>query len=238
MKIAVISDVHGNKYALESVLNDISSRNVDTIISTGDLVGYMPFPQEVIDEIRTRKILVVKGNHDKRIAEMERLSDNAFEAMHPEEVHKSASAAYINRILTDDHLKYLGSLPDQLIMSASGLKIMFVHGSPRSVAEYMYEDSDVLEEIKVEVDANVIVSGHTHLPYHNKRGEVHFLNAGSVGKPKHGNAKAKYLIMNVENGDVSSEFVEVKYDTGKMIKAIQDNPFISDDLIDGLLKGK
>jgi len=238
MKIAVISDIHGNKYALESVLNDINTRNVDSIISTGDLVGYMPFSNEVIDMIRKHKIISVKGNHDKRVAELEAISEEAFIALEPEELQKSASSVYINKILTEDHLRYLNNLPDQLTLNVSGLQVMFVHGSPRSVVEYMYEDSNVLEEIKIEVDADVIVSGHTHLPYHSKKDQVHFLNAGSVGKPKHGNSNAKYLIMNIENGSVISEFVEVEYETDKMIEAIQNNPYIADNLINGLLEGK
>ncbi len=238
MRIAVIGDIHGNIYALKSVINDIETRNVDTIISTGDLVGYMPFPNEVIDLIRNHKILSVKGNHDKKVAELETLSEEVFTSIEPDILQKSASSVYINKILSKDNLMYLSNLPDQLTLSISGLQVMFVHGSPRSVAEYMYEDSDVLEEIKEEVDTDVIVSGHTHLPYHNKKDDVHFLNAGSVGKPKHGNSKAMYLIMKIENGHVVSEFVEVKYETDKMIQAIRNNPYIADSLINDLLEGK
>ncbi len=75
MRFAVIGDIHSNKFALDSVLNDIAERNVDFIVSTGDMVGYLPFPNEVIDMIRNNKVLVVKGNHDKHIAELDALQD-------------------------------------------------------------------------------------------------------------------------------------------------------------------
>ena len=68
MKFAVIGDIHSNKYALESVLEDIKERNVDFIISTGDLVGYLPYPNEVIDLLRRHSVLSVKGNHDEFIS--------------------------------------------------------------------------------------------------------------------------------------------------------------------------
>ncbi len=249
MKIAVISDIHGNKYALQAVLEDIRSRSVDTIVSTGDLVGYLPFPCEVIDELREQKIMVLKGNHDQRISEMRKLAPDEFDSISIDEKIKSGSAMYIRQKLRDEHIDYLTGLPTQIELEFEKFKILFVHGSPRDISEYMYENSNVLDEIEALKLADVIVSGHTHIPYHKIVNETHFINAGSVGKPKHGNSNAMYLILevrdnainatdNTEGYSLKADFIEVGYDLKAFSEEIIMDSFISDGLITSLQKGK
>lgn len=235
MRIAVISDIHSNKYALEEVLRDIKNRQIDTIICTGDLVGYLPFPNEVIDIIRENRILTIKGNHDANVSNTKKLSKVEFENLEIEEVVKKASALYSSFELTESNHRYLKGLPDNLLLSYEGLQLLFVHGSPRSISEYMYDDTDLLQEIAKETSADVIISGHTHLPYHTRACKKDIINAGSVGKPKHGNSNSTYVILDILDGKLSTEIVEVSYDVDRMIQAINKNPFISNDLI-GQLK--
>lgn len=237
MKVAVIGDIHGNKYALDSVLNDIKKRNIDIIVCTGDLVGYMPFPKEVIQMIREHKILVIKGNHDERIAQLERVTDDKFAKMATEEVQKSASAIYVNRLLSDEEIGYLNALPEQLTLKFESNKVLFVHGSPNSISEYMYDDSELLRKIGSTVDVQVIVSGHTHLPYHTEVDGIQYLNPGSIGKPKHGNKNSKYLILEITE-EVRSQFIEVEYDVNAMVEAINANPYIADGIATSLIEGK
>lgn len=231
MKIAVISDIHSNHYALTEVLNDIKNRHIDTIICTGDLVGYMPFPNEVIDLIRDHKILTIKGNHDAYIVSLESVSSQVYKDMKTEDIMKSASAIYTSFELTESNHQYLKDLPNHIRLEFEGRQILFVHGSPRSISEYMYEDKELLEEIISSVDADVIVSGHTHLPYHLKVVGKDIINAGSVGKPKHGNANSTYVIIDITDGIINTEIVEVTYDVEQIVEAIRSNPFISDDLV-------
>ncbi len=234
MRIAVISDIHSNHYALLEVLNDINNRHIDTMICTGDLVGYMPFANEVIDLIREHKILTLKGNHDAYISSIERVSTQVFQDMKVEEIVKSASAIYTSYVLTKSNLQFLKDLPNHISLNFEGLQILFVHGSPRSISEYMYEDYELLQEITSSTKADVIVSGHTHLPYHLKVGNKDIINAGSIGKPKHGNSNSTYVIIDVSTGKINTEIIEVAYDVDQMIEAIRSNPYIKDDLISSI----
>lgn len=237
MRFAVIGDIHGNIYALERVLADIESREVDFILSTGDLVGYMPFPNEVIERIRQKGILVVKGNHDSIIGEGKRPLNEEMDAMSDEEIQKSASKAFTNWVITKKNRSYLKNLPNSLTIQARGLKILLVHGSPRAIDEYLYQDIEKLREVSEAVDEEVIICGHTHIAYHEKVQHKHFINAGSAGKSKQGTPQAVYSIVTIENPKVESEIIEVTYDIEAMIKAIKANRMISDDLITMLQKG-
>jgi putative phosphoesterase len=237
LRFAVIGDIHSNKFALESVLEDISTQKVDFVISTGDLVGYLPFVNEVIDTMKANKILVVQGNHDKNIADAQPVGEETINAMSEVQIHSGASSAYTNWIITEEHRKYLKNLPTQLRIDCNGLKVLIVHGSHRSINEYLYEDKEILEPLAAELDMDIIVSGHTHLPYHSIINNKHFINAGSVGKPKHGDAKAAYVIVSVEGDQVHSDIIKVSYDVESMIKAIEDNNMISNKLIPMLREG-
>lgn len=237
MRFAVIGDIHSNKFALESVLEDINSKRVDFVISTGDLVGYLPFVNEVIDMIRANRVIVVQGNHDKRIADSEPIDEDTIKTMSEEEIQSSASSAFTNWIIREDNRKYLKNLPSQLRIDGNGLKLVVVHGSHISINEYLYEDKEILEPLSTELDEDIIICGHTHLPYHSIINNKHFINAGSVGKPKHGDPDAAYVIINIEEGKVESEIVKVSYDVESMIKAIEGNKMISSKLIPGLKEG-
>jgi putative phosphoesterase len=237
MRFAVIGDIHSNKFALESVLEDINSKNVDFVISTGDLVGYMPFVNEVIDMIRANRVLVVQGNHDKRIADSKPVDDEVINSMSEEQIHSGASSAYTNRVITEENRKYLKNLPGQLRIDYDGLKVLVVHGSHRSINEYLYEDKEILEPLSKELDEDIIICGHTHLPYHSIINGKHVINAGSVGKPKHGDSNGVYVIITVEEGKAYSEIVKVSYDVESMVKAIEGNKMISNMLIPMLKEG-
>ncbi|MBC2579037.1 metallophosphoesterase [Clostridium sp. DJ247] len=237
MRFAVIGDIHSNIFALESVLKDIEARKVDFIVSTGDLVGYLPFPNEVIDTIKQNKILVVQGNHDKHIANSEAVEDDKINKMSGEEIQKNASAVYTNWIITNDNRKYLKNLSQKINIQCNGFKVLVVHGSPRVIDEYLYESEDTLTEIAKSIDEDIIVCGHTHIPYHVVVEKKHFINAGSVGKPKHGEPLATYVIIDIIDKEVKSEIIKVSYDVEKIVRAIEDNKMISNKLILMLKEG-
>lgn len=237
MRFAVIGDIHSNVFALQSVLEDIKGKKVDFIVSTGDLVGYMPFPNEVIEVIRENRILVIQGNHDRFIARSNAVGDEMISNMKEEEIQSNASAAFTNWIITNENRSYLYDLPEQLRIKCSGFTALIVHGSPRDIGEYLYEDVQSLSELSREMDEDIIICGHTHIPYHYKINNKHFINAGSVGKPKHGSPLAAYVIVTIEDKRVKSETVNVNYDIDSMIKAIENSKMISDKLIPMLKQG-
>ncbi len=237
MRFAIIGDIHSNKFALESVLNDIKIKEVDFIVSTGDLVGYLPFPNEVIEMMRYNKVLVVQGNHDKRIGDSKCIDDNIINNMLEEEIQNKASLAFTNWIISDKNRKYLKNLPKMLKMSCGELEILIVHGSNREIDEYLYEDEEYLTNISKTLKEDILVCGHTHIPYYLQIDNKHFINVGSVGKPKHGDSRATYVIINIEDGKVENEIIKVSYDINNMVKAIKENNMISDKLIPMIEEG-
>jgi putative phosphoesterase len=237
MKFAVIGDIHSNIYALENVLKDIENYKVDFIVSTGDLVGYLPFPNEVIQLIREDKILAIQGNHDRHIASFQKITDAEIDSMSDEMIQSSASAIFTSWRITDENRNYLKNLPDKITFSCNGFKILVVHGSPRKIDEYLYEEKEIISEIAETVAEDVIICGHTHIPYFTKIDNKYFINAGSVGKPKHGSAKSTYALVEIANEKVSSEIIEVDYDVQKIVTAINENRMISKKLIAMLEQG-
>jgi len=234
MKIAVISDIHSNIDALESVLKDIESKHVDEIICTGDLVGYLPFPNEVIKCFKSNAIKSIKGNHDVKVLDYKPVD---LSHKSKEELQAGASIVYTTNTITKESLNYLDQLPEKIVLEHEGIKVLFVHGSPRKINEYMYEEDDHLEEIAENLEEDVLVFGHTHVPYHKIVKGKHFINPGSVGKPKHGNQKSAYMIIGLNDGIVTSELVQVTYDLTRICKAIEDEVLISDKLIENLKNG-
>lgn len=237
MRFAVIGDIHGNKYALESVLKDIDSKNIDFIVSTGDLVGYMPYPNEVIDLIRKNKAIVVQGNHDKAIAESKKISTNEIEKMTNEDIQKKASRAFTNWVLTDENRAYLKNLTNKLSLEVEGFKVVVVHGSPMAIDEYLYEDKEKLSKLTEIITEDVIICGHTHVPYSLTVKEKIFINAGSVGKPKHGDCQSTYVIVEIKDGLVNCTIEKVNYEVDLMIRDIENNRMISNELISMLQEG-
>jgi putative phosphoesterase len=237
MRIAVIGDIHGNMYALNSVLKDIDHRDVDTILSTGDLIGYFPYPNEVIELIKKYKILSIQGNHDELFSNSEPVYEEDFIHLPIEEKQANASRLYTNYVLTSKNREFIKSLPKHLKLEFNGSTLIIVHGSPRSNKEYMLENSDYLTDIANEREETIIISGHTHIPYYKEINNKHIINAGSVGKPKHGNKNATYIILDLNEHKVNVEIIEVEYDVEQLVKDIEANEMISNKLIDNLRNG-
>lgn len=234
MRFAVIGDIHGNIYALEAVYEDIKNKNIDFVISTGDLVGYMMYPNEVIEFLKKNKIVSIQGNHDKFIAKGNKIQD--ISAFSQEEVQKNASEIYTNYVLTEENREFLKNLPEEIRIRKNNFNVLIVHGSPRKIDEYLYENGENLLEITKSFSENVIISGHTHIPYVKKVEDKYFINAGSVGKPKHRNPKSTYVIIELDEG-IKVTIEEVSYDYEKMLSDIEKNEYISQKLISMIREG-
>lgn len=221
MKFAVIGDIHSNVYALESVLEDIKKKDVDFILSTGDMVGYAPFPNEVIDLIRKNNILSIQGNYDKAIGNSELVCGCDYKDEKQLEM-ASMSVMFTNMTVTDKNREYLRTLPAELKLKAEELEILVVHGSPRKINEYLFEGSEAVDEVTGDLEEDVIICGHTHKPYFKMINGKHVINSGSAGKPKHGNTNATYVVVEVEKKDVSVDVIEVPYDYERTAKAIEE----------------
>lgn len=240
MKIALFSDIHANLPALEAFFADVETRHFDAIYCLGDLVGYNIWPNEVINEIRKRGIPCITGNYDFGIG---RHSDDCGCAYKTDEEKAMGkiSIAYTNEIVKDEQRAYLRTLPAHIRLeyqlNNDKLNVLLVHGSPRKVNEYLFEDRDEKSLLRIMegADADVLCFGHTHQPYHrilsaNER-FYHAINIGSIGKPKDKDPRGGYVLLHInENSSIKDkdsvqvEFIRFDYDIEKAAKAVEDSP--------------
>jgi len=236
MKIAVISDIHSNAYALDEVLADIEKRNVDLIACTGDLVGYGTRPNEVIQILKKNKILTIMGNYDDAIGNLKIICGCDYPD--PKDAQKAGlSMQFTGQNTSDENKEYLRNLPKEATFTFNDKKIRFVHGSTRLINEYLKENSKEADEVMNELVEDILVCGHTHIPYAKYYGEKLLVNAGSVGKPKTGSPNANYVIIDIKNADeidgnssnVEVKAIEVSYDFEKIAKEIEKNEILPND---------
>lgn len=236
MRIAVISDIHSNIYALNEVLADIKNRHVDLTVCTGDLVGYATRPNEVIETLRKEKILTIMGNYDEAIGNFKIICGCDYPD--PKDAEKAAmSMHFTGQETTPENKEYLRNLPKEATFIFNNKTIRFVHGSTRIINEYLRENSKEAEEVMSELVEDILVCGHTHIPYAKYYGEKLLVNAGSVGKPKTNTPDANYVIIDIQNEDktnkkspsVEVEIVEVPYDAEKMAREIEENEILPND---------
>jgi len=243
MKIALFSDIHANLPALEAFFKDVEARKPDAIYCLGDLVGYNIWPNEVINEIRKRGIPTIAGNYDFGIG---RHSDDCGCAYKTddEKANGAVSISLTNEIVKAEERAYLRTLPAHIKiefqLNNDKLNLLLVHGSPRRINEYLFEDREEKSMLRIlqDADADNMCFGHTHKPYHrilndSKEGGDHFrhaVNIGSVGKPKDGNPKGGYVLLHVNEhssaGDKNSlrvEFIRFDYDIEKAAKAVEES---------------
>lgn len=256
MKIALFSDIHANLPALEAFFKDVETRNTDAIYCLGDLVGYNIWPNEVIDEIRKRGIPTIAGNYDWGIGRSSDECGCAYKTDEEKEMGK-ISISYTNELVKDEQRNYLRTLPAHIRLeyqlNEEKFNLLFVHGSPRKVNEYLFEDRDEKSMLRIMNDANadIMCFGHTHQPYHRvlnsgTDGNDHFkhaINIGSVGKPKDKDSRGGYVILTINPDSASNnkdsiqvEFVRFEYDIEKAAKAVEDSP-LPNEYADMLRRG-
>ncbi|HUS79089.1 MAG TPA: metallophosphoesterase family protein [Patescibacteria group bacterium] len=222
MKIAVFSDIHSNRHALQTVLETIEKESVDVVACAGDLVGYGPHPNEVIDEIKRRGFPTIMGNYDEGVG-FDR-DDCGCAYSTPVEVETGrASLQWTKAEVTADNKAFLRSLPSQVLWEREDERILMVHGSPRRINEYLYEDrrTDTIERMLKPLDIDALIMGHTHLPYHRIVDGVHLINDGSVGRPKDGDTRACYAVIDTGD-DYRVEFRRVPYPVEEVAEAMNE----------------
>jgi predicted phosphodiesterase len=230
VKYALISDIHGNLPALEAVLADIERRDdVDAIYHLGDLVGYAPWPDEVVALIRERGIPGIAGNYDSTLAtDYAHCGCKADSPRGEELAHLSYewTRAHVSR----ETKRFLGALPFRMDLRPRGghksrPQLVLLHGSPTLNTLYWTEDRPDSFASKMAGSAgakegDLIAFGHTHKPWHRVVEDVHLLNTGSVGKPKDGDWRAGYALVEADEGVGIVEFVRVEYDLQRAMEGI------------------
>jgi putative phosphoesterase len=206
MKLVFISDVHSNLEALEAVLREVEKINPREVYCIGDLCGYGANPEEVINRIRSSNIPCLMGDYDFAVATGDTsLLNDAIETIE-----------WTRKQLNEEALSFLSNLKLRMLVTVSGIKVFMVHASPK---DYLHNClHEVKEEMLKELGCDVLVVGHTHIPFIKRFGDKFVLNVGSVGQPRDKDPRASFAILDTETR--RAEIVRVKYDVEKASKKI------------------
>ena len=246
MRYALISDIHANLPALDAVLVDIDGRDgVDAVYHLGDLVGYAPWPDEVVAVMRERAIPGVAGNYDSTTAADYRHCGCRYEDPRQEEL-SHISYEWTRANASAETKRWLGSLPFRIDIRplgghTAGPRLTLVHGNPVLNTVYWTEDrSDefclkMAEQLGAKA-GDLVAFGHTHKPWRRTLQGIHFVNTGSVGRPKDGDWRAGYVLAAMDGEAVDVEFIRVEYDLTRAASAIRESE-LPDDLAEYLETG-
>jgi putative phosphoesterase len=211
--VAVITDIHGNLPALQAALARIEQLGVRRVFCGGDLVGYGPHPNDVCALIAEREIPTIYGNYDYAIARDEEDCGCAYVTAHDRELGQ-LSVDWTLANTSPASKAFMRGLPFDLRFSLAGVDVHLVHGSPRKVNEYLFEDKParLYERLAAAESDRVLAFGHTHKPWVHEYGGVQFVNCGSVGKPKDGDPRGAFALL-TPVGDRAAVMIErVDYD--------------------------
>jgi predicted phosphodiesterase len=246
MRYALISDIHANLPALDAVLNDIAARaDVDATYHLGDLVGYAPWPNETVSLLKGFRVEGIAGNYDSTVATDYKHCGCKYEDPRQEEL-AHLSYEWTRQHISPESKRFLGSLPFRLDIRprgghVPGPKIVLVHGTPTLNTLYWTEDRPDAFCLKIAEQAgaqkgDVICFGHTHKPWHREVEGIHFVNTGSVGRPKDGDWRAGYVILDMSGEAPAVEFIRVEYDLERAMEGIRQSE-LPDDFAEYLRTG-
>jgi predicted phosphodiesterase len=228
---AVFSDVHGNLPGLEAILADIERRGIARMLSLGDLVGYGPSPNEVALLVRDSGIPSLMGNYDQGIGFATGDCGCVYKT-DEQRAEGAASLAWTQAVASDEVKAYLRTLEDHFLLKTPAGDILAVHGSPRRINEYLFEDrpASAMARMAHEYPDPAILFGHTHLPYARQVGETTFVNVGSGGRPKDGDWRVCYAIVDpakLGGGGGFVEFVRVPFGYERLLADLARTPLIT-----------
>lgn len=208
MKIGLISDIHSNIYALKKVLGSLGDS--DLILCAGDITCYYPFVNEVFEELDRHRVLYIKGNHDAYLCGYGIRDLNLVDPK---------SLDYTKNHITNENLRSLKAAPIQLDMCIDGLRISMFHGSPWDKLEgYIYPDYPDFEMFR-EIDADVIILGHTHYPLVKQVAHKLIINPGSCGQPRDYDRRASFALLDTSTKE--TRVGRIEYDIDKVCKEIK-----------------
>ncbi|MGG3449473.1 metallophosphoesterase family protein [Domibacillus aminovorans] len=221
MKMAFISDIHGNAVALEAVLKDIEKKQVDTIYVLGDICYRGPEPKRSLQLVQSLNVNVIKGNADEwvvRGVKKGEVPDQSLEMMNKER-------EWIVSKLNKEDIDYLNELPTELHFEEAGLTINAFHATPDSLFDVVLpveSDDTIKTKLMTSTESDIYVYAHIHKPYIRYINGKVIINIGSVGLPFDGVKKSSYAIVDIEDKCVSTSIERVEFDLEKVIRQYEE----------------
>jgi putative phosphoesterase len=221
MLIACISDIHGNLPALRAAVADARARGAKRVVCAGDMTGYGPFPDEVCHFLKGQRIPTIIGNYDQKVIKILKEGDSTSAGMKSK---KREILLWTVRHLGEQAQKYLSGLPETLSLRIGGHKLLVVHGSPISMDDAIYP-SITEQGMNTKLDGmcpEILICGHTHIPFVKRVGGILIVNCGSAGHPVDGDPRPAYALIRPENGvRPRAGIIRFEYDRDLTITALE-----------------
>ncbi len=212
MRIGILGDVHGNKDALNAVLQSAEKCKVERLLITGDLVGYYPYAKEVLSLLSNWQTDSVRGNHEDMLVRS--INDPKYLESVNEKYGFGLKESLVS--LSKAEIRYLTELPHPLKIEIEKNIVLIAHGSPADINEYMYPDTDLLALKWVsQLDCDILFCGHSHYPMQKHFRNKLIINPGSVGQPRNKGSSAHWVLWNTELD--SFEFKTEEYELAELI---------------------
>ena len=223
MKIALIGDIHANLPALEAVLDHAREQGIRRIWNVGDIVGYGPFPDEVVQLLRKDESIVsILGNYDRKMLRFKKKQGKWAKSKDPQ---RYLAVEWTYEHLSKKSRKFLRFLSQEIKTKVRGHRILLTHGTPASDEEHLYPDTPDkrLRELTQMTKADIIVVGHSHWPFARQVDDVWFINTGSVGRPDDGDPRACYAVLRFQGEEMLVQHHRVEYDVDRTVAAIREH---------------
>jgi putative phosphoesterase len=230
MKLAVISDIHGNHFGLLQVLKQAQTEQIERLLILGDIVGYYYHPDKVLELLEDWQYVFIKGNHEELLG---KVLNGELDIEVLEKKYGSGHREAIKK-LSDWQIDKLINAPEKLLINIDGLKILMCHGSPADANLYLYPDSQIeILNLASNAGADFVLIGHSHYQFMHIGEKSILLNPGSIGQSRHTGGLADWAIIDTKNKVV--QLRSTLYDTSTLITEIEHND-PGNDYLSGILK--
>ena len=222
LRAAVLSDIHANLHALETVLAHARQQDIDTFWNLGDIVGYGAYPDRVVRRLRLQRVVSIVGNYDLKVLRFKKKKAKWRRTKHPEKYY---AFGWAYEHLTGDSREYLRGLPMEMRMTEGRSSILLTHGSPASNKEPLYSATplDRFQKLARLAGTDIILCGHSHEPFKREVNGVWFINPGSVGRPGDGDPRASYATLELDDRAITVTHFRLSYDLAQAVKALREN---------------
>ncbi len=219
MKILLLSDIHGNFPALKAIEKHFLSTSFDLVLNAGDSTVYGPFPNKTLNWLRKNGAISILGNTDYKVLTLSRGGD--FKK--PSKPDKKVMYTWTAKVLDKKNLAYLQSFSDSEQFTLMELRVGLFHGSPEDPDEFLFPTTakSRFKKLAKYSKCDIIITGHSHTPYHKIINSCHFINPGSVGRMFDGNPDGSCAILEIDKNKVTVTHHRIGYPVHKTLKEIQ-----------------
>jgi len=220
MKVGLIGDVHGNLPALEAVLEALRGAGIEALWNVGDLTGYGPFPNEVIERLRAEGAVSIIGNYDQKVLAFPRKKETWRRT---KGASKFLAFRWTYENLSPESRAYLGELPVEKRLKVQGHRILLTHGSPAAIDEALGPETSA-KRFKILArlaQSDVVACGHTHRAFTHEAEGVLFVNPGSVGRPEGDDPRASYALLEIGEEGIDVSLRREDYDIERTVRTLR-----------------